>query len=60
LAYEIGVTYKASIPILGLYTLSLQYPESITYLTPSKVNEVSAIFVATMHFQISDTSKIFA
>jgi len=44
------VTCKASIPILGLNTFNLQYPASTTYFTPSKVKEVSAILVATMHF----------
>lgn len=31
-------------------TLSLQYPESTTNMIPSTVSEVSAMFVATMHF----------
>lgn len=31
-------------------TLSLQYPESTTNMIPSTVREVSAMFVATMHF----------
>ena len=36
-------------PILGLYTLSLQNPASMTYLTPSTVSDVSAMFVDTTH-----------
>ena len=38
-------------PTLGLNTFILQYPESTTYMIPSNVNEVSAIFVATTHFR---------
>lgn len=47
----IGVTCKESIPIRGLKTFNLQYPQSITYLIPSIVREVSAMLVETTHFR---------
>lgn len=34
----------------ALSTFSLQYPESTTNMMPSTVSEVSAMFVATIHF----------
>jgi hypothetical protein len=56
---EIGVTCNESMPILGLNTLSLQKPVSMTYLMPSIVSDVSATLVDTMIFRASDFSKIF-
>ena len=49
-------------PILGLKTLSLQYPVSTTYITPSSVRLVSAMFVETTHFRAPPSAswKIFA
>lgn len=49
-------------PILGLYTFNLQYPESMTKMIPSTVSDVSAMFVATTHFLIpsGDLWKILA
>lgn len=35
----------------GLNTFSLQKPESTTYLMPSTVSEVSAMFVHTTHLR---------
>lgn len=37
-------------PIQADITLSLQYPESTTNMIPSTVRDVSAMFVATIHF----------
>ena len=45
-------TCSASIPIRGLKTLNLQYPESITNLMPSTVRLVSAMFVAITHLRL--------
>mmetsp|Transcript_96090 Transcript_96090/g.255296 ORF Transcript_96090/g.255296 Transcript_96090/m.255296 type:complete len:203 (+) Transcript_96090:504-1112(+) len=59
-ACEMGLTRKLSIPILGLYSFSLQYPVSMTYLMPSTVSDVSAMLVATMILRLSELSKIFA
>ena len=47
-------------PIFGLYTLSLQNPESMTYRTPSRVRDVSAMLVAMMHLRYGLLSKILA
>ena len=47
-----GVTTSASMPIEGLKTFSLQKPESTTYLMPSTVSDVSAMFVQTTHLRI--------
>ena len=45
---------------LGLYTFNLLYPQSMTYLMPSTVSEVSAMLVDTIHFLVpsSALSKI--
>lgn len=40
LACETGVTRRESIPMAGLYTLSLEKPQSITYFTPSTCGRV--------------------
>lgn len=45
-------------PIDGLNTFSLQYPESITYRMPSTVSDVSAMLVHTTHFRMP--SGVFA
>jgi len=47
-------------PILGLYTFNLLKPVSITNFTPSRVSDVSAMFVATMHLRQLLDSKILA
>ena len=43
-------------------TLSLLYPQSMTYLIPSTVNDVSAMLVDTIHLRVPAwaLSKIFA
>jgi len=47
-----GVTIKLSIPVRGLYEVYLANPQSITYMIPSIVSEVSAIFVANTTFRL--------
>ena len=49
-AFDTGVTIRLSIPDLGLNEVYFSKPQSITYIIPSIVNEVSAIFVARMTF----------
>ena len=48
LALLIGLTRSDSILSLGLYTFYFERPGSTTYTIPSIVNDVSAIFVATI------------
>ena len=45
-----GVTTRLSIPVLGLYEFYFANPQSITYIIPSIVKLVSAMFVARTTF----------
>src|SRR5690606_24502238 len=49
-AFEIGTTFRASIPFKGLKALIFTNPVSMTYLIPCMVIDVSAIFVAKTTF----------
>ena len=46
--FDWGPVMSASSPTCGLKVLTLQKPESMTHVTPSRVSEVSAMFVATI------------
>ena len=61
-ACDIGVTTKLSIPERALYVFCLLNPQSTTYVIPSIVKLVSAIFVARTTFldPFGVASKIFA
>lgn len=50
---EVGTVISASSPSLGLNYFYLTYPESTTKTMPSKVSELSAIFVEYTTFLVS-------
>ena len=54
--------YSVVLNSVGVFTFILQYPASTTYMIPSSVSDVSAMFVATTHFRRPSGArwKIFA